>query len=315
MPRFDRAYRLLVGRAGAEGTEVTSPLRITFDVEKSTSEEPNVHKIRVYNLAPDRRREFEAKDLRARLYAGYREEDGPLLMAAGTIVDAHSYFDGPDVVTQLNVADGYAEIRDTAVTLGYSSGVTSATILREVAQQMGLPLLLGEDVPERSWDNGFSFYGPARAALHKVVQGAGAEWSIQNQELQIVAKRGVTRRQGFVLAADSGLIGHPQRTSENAREKAKVKDLTTGDDARLVSAKQQRHGWKVQSLLLPTLNPGDLVISESRSFQGVWRVESLQHTGDSEGGDWQTEMQLVDRNAESKGNKKGTTPTSAGQRK
>lgn len=305
MPRFDRTYRLLVGRAGQEGIEIAPPIRIMFDVSKSTEEQPNVHKIRVYNLKPDRRREFEQGDLRARLYAGYAQEDGALLMAAGTIVDAYSYFDGPNVVTEINVADGYAEIRDTAVSLGYSPGITSSAILREIAGKMGLPLLLGEDVPERSWANGFSFYGPARAALHKVVAGAGAEWSIQNQELQIVAKRGVTRRQGFVLAADSGLVGHPQRTSENAREKAKVKDLTTGDDARLVSAKQQRHGWRVTSLLLPTLNPGDLVISESRSFQGAWRVDSLQHTGDSEGGDWQTEMQLVDRNAKPKGDKKG----------
>jgi hypothetical protein len=306
MSRFDRVYRLLVGKAGAQGIEVASPLRIQFQIEKNAAEEPNVHKIRVYNLKPDRRREFEAKDLRVRLYAGYAEEDGPLLLAAGAIVDAYSYHDGPDVITELQVADGYVEIRDTAVSLGYAPGVSSATILRDVAGQMGLPLLLGEDVPERTWANGFSFYGPARTALHKVTAGAGAEWSIQNQSLQVIAKRGVTRRQAVVLAADSGLIGYPERTTENAREKAKVTDKTTGRDARLVSAKQQRHGWRVTSLLLPTLNPGDLVKLESRTVAaaGFWRVESLNHNGDSEAGDWQTEMQLVDRNAPPKPKKK-----------
>jgi hypothetical protein len=297
MSRFNRVYRLLVGRAGRTGVEVTHPLRITFDVEKNAAEEPNVHTIRIFNLQPDRRREFEENDLRVRLYAGYAEEDGALLMAAGTVVDAFSFFDGPDVVTELRVADGYAEIRDTAVSLGYAEGVVSSAILRELAGQMGLPLLLGEDVPERSWANGFSFYGPARAALHKVVAGTGAEWSIQNQELQVVAKRGVTRRQAFVLAADSGLVGYPERTSENAREKAKVKDLTTGNDARLVSARQQRQGWRVTSLLLPMINPGDLVKMESRTVTGFWRAESVHHQGDSDGGDWQTELQLVDRNA------------------
>lgn len=297
MPRFNRTYRLLVGRAGRVGIEVTHPLRVTFDVEKNAAEEPNVHTIKIFNLQPDRRREFEEKDLRVRLYAGYAEEDGALLMAAGTVVDAFSYYDGPNVVTELRVADGYAEIRDTAVTLGYSEGVVSSAILRDLAGQMGLPLLLGEDVPERSWTNGFSFYGPARAALHKVVAGTGAEWSIQNQELQVVAKRGVTRRQAFVLASDSGLVGYPERTSENAREKAKVKDLTTGNDARLVSARQQRQGWRVTSLLLPTINPGDLVKMESRTVTGFWRAESVHHQGDSDGGDWQTELQLVDRNA------------------
>jgi hypothetical protein len=305
MPRFDRVYRLNVGRAGQKGVEVTSPLRITFEIEKSTSEEPNLHRIRVYNLRPDRRREFEEGDMRAQLFAGYGEEDGPLLMAAGSVVDANTYYDEADVVTELRVADGYAEIRDTAVSLGYGPGITSAAILADLATKMNMPLQLGEDVPERSWEHGFSFYGPARAAMHKVTAGAGAEWSVQNQALQVVAKRGVTRRSVVVLAADTGLIGHPQRTMENAREKATVKDKKTGDDARLVSAKQQRTGWKVRSLLLPTINPGDLVKMESRTdaARGFWRVESVKHSGDSEGGDWETELELVDRNAPAK--KKG----------
>lgn len=299
MARFDRVYRLLVGRSGRDGVEITRPLRVTFEIEKSTSEQPNQTKISIYNLAPARQREFETVDLRAVLYAGYGEEDGPLLIASGAIVDAYTFHDKGDVVTELLVADGYIEIRDTAVSLGYAPGAASSTILRDLARQMGLPLNLGQDVPERTWANGFSFYGPARAALHKITAGSGAEWSIQNQALQVLARKGVSTREAIVLAADSGLIGYPQRTTENAREKAKVEDKQTGRDARLVSAKQQRQGWKVTSLLLPTVNPGDLVKLESRTDRatGFWRVESLQHNGDSEGGDWQTEMQLVDRNA------------------
>lgn len=299
MSRFKRTYRLLVGRPGQVGVEVTAPLRVTFEVEKNTEEEPNFHKIRVYNLKPERRREFEQSDMSVRLYAGYEEEDGALLLAAGAVVDAFTFFDGPDVVTELHVLDGYIEIRDTAVSLGYSGGVTSQTILSDVARAMGLPLLLGEDVPQRSWPGGFSFYGPARNALHKATAGSGSEWSIQNGQLQVIAKRGVTKRQAFVLAADSGLIGYPERTTENAREKAKVKDQTTGNDARLVSAQQQRHGWRVTSLLLPTVNPGDVVIVQSRTSHasGAWRVDSIAHNGDSDGGDWTSELQLVDRNA------------------
>lgn len=306
MSRFRRVYRLVVGRTGQPALVVEAPLRIVFEIAKSTEEEPNFHTIKVYNLKPDHRREFERKDTRVVLYAGYADEQGALLMAAGSVVDAFTFFDGPDVVTELRVADGYIEIRDTAVSLGYGPGIASSTILRDLAGKMGLPLLLGDDVPERTWANGFSFYGAARTALHKITAGAGAEWSIQNQELQVIAKRGVTRREAVVLAADSGLIGYPERTHENAREKATVKDKQTGNDARLVSAKQQRHGWRVTSLLLPTIVPGDLVKLESRTeaATGFWRVENVTHNGDSEGGDWQTELQLVDRNTPPKPKKK-----------
>ena len=297
MPRFDRVYRLLVGKPGQQGVQIEQPFRITFDIEKSTSEQPNPHKIRIYNLAANTRRAIEEPDLRCVLYAGYGEEDGPLLMAAGAITFAYTAFDGPDVFTELEVRDGYIEIRDTAVSLGYGPGARASAIIRDVASQMGLSLIMEDDAPDRTWTHGFSFYGPARQALHKAVAGAGLEWSIQNQQLQVIAKGGTTRRQAVVLAADTGLIGYPERTREGAREKAKVKDKTTGEARQIVSANQQRDGWRVTSLLLPTVNAGDLVKMESRSVQGFFRVDGVRHVGDSAGGDWQTQLDLVDRYA------------------
>ncbi|NMU88568.1 hypothetical protein HGQ98_01525 [Achromobacter ruhlandii] len=297
MPRFDRVYRLLVGKPNQKGVEIVQPIRITFDVRKDTEEEPNDHTIRVYNLAAATRRALEEPGLRCVLYAGYADEGGPLLMASGSVVFAYTKFEQPDVVTELIVKDGYTEVRDTAISIGLGPGAQASAIIRDIARQMGLPLVMADDVPDRRWQQGFSFYGAARTALHKVTQGTGLEWSIQNQQLQVVQRRGTTRRQAVVLAADTGLLGFPERTREAAREKAKVKDQTSGDNVNLVSAQQQRDGWRVQSLLLPTLNPGDLVKLESKSVEAFLRVEGLQHSGDSAGGNWQTELQLVDRYA------------------
>lgn len=297
MARFDRVYRLLVGKPNQKGVEIVQPMRITFDIAKDAAEEPNEHVIRVYNLAETTRRALEEPGLMCVLYAGYAEEGGPLLMAAGSVVFAYTKFEQPDVVTELIVKDGYAEVRDTAVSIGLGPGAQASSIIRDIAREMGLPLIMAEDVPDRRWQQGFSFYGAARTALHKVTQGTGLEWSIQNQQLQVVARKGTTRRQAVVLAADTGLLGYPERTREAAREKAKVKDKTTGDDVNIVSARQQRDGWRVTSLLLPTLNPGDLVKLESRTVEAFLRIEALRSTGDSAGGDWQTELELVDRYA------------------
>ncbi len=303
MARFDRVYRLVVGKSGAKGIEIVRPIRITFDIAKDAEEEPNDYTIRVYNLAPATRKALEEPGLRCVLYAGYAEEQGPLLMAAGSVVFAYTKYELPDVVTELTVRDGHVELRDTAVSIGLGPGAQASTIIRDIARQMGLPLVMADDVPDRRWHQGFSFYGAARTALHKVTQGTGLEWSIQNQQLQVVQRRGTTRRQAVVLAADTGLIGYPERTREAAREKARVRDQKTGDDVNLVSAQQQRDGWRVTSLLLPTINPGDLVKLESRTVQAFLRVDALRHTGDSEGGDWMTELELVDRSAPAKNSK------------
>lgn len=294
MARFDRVYRLLVGKPNQKGLEIRQPMRVTFEVSKDAQEEPNDHKIRIYNLAADTRRALEEPGLRCVLYAGYAEEGGPLLMASGSVVYAYTWYELPDVVTELAVKDGYTEVRDTVVSIGLGPGAQASAIIRDVARQMGLPLVMADDVPDRRWQQGFSFYGAARTALHKVTQGTGLEWSIQNQQLQVVRRRGTTRRKAVVLAADTGLIGYPERTREAAREKARVHDSQTNDDVRLVSARQQLDGWRVTSLLLPTINPGDLVKLESRTVQAFQRVEAVRHYGDSAGGDWQSELQLVD---------------------
>lgn len=295
MPRFRRTYKLVVGPAGGQGHSISPPLQITFEVRKDSKEDPNVHTIRVYNLKESSRKALEKPDLRAYLYAGYEEEQGAVLLAAGTVVDAYTRFENPDVVTELSVADGYGELRDTAVSLSYGAGADSSTIIQSVASQMGLTLNMPRSLTSRTWEHGFSFYGPARQALHKLCRGAGQEWSIQNQTLQVVATRGTTERSVVVLDADSGLIGSPERTREGAREKAKVKDKTSGDDRRIVSAEQQRDGWRVRSLLLPWINPGDRVQMNSRQVKGLWRVDAVSHTGDYHGGDWMTELQLVER--------------------
>jgi hypothetical protein len=293
--RFDRVYRLLVGPSGKKGMEIANPFRMTFDISKDTKEEPNTTTIRVYNLREDTRREIQRPDNVAVLYAGYGEEDGPLLLAAGAVSFAYTFQDGPDIVTELEVRDGYVEARDTVVSLGYGVGVKAHDIIREIARQMGLPLVMEDSVLNRQWANGFSFYGAARTALHKVVQGTGLEWSVQNQQLQIVDKLGTTKRQAIVLASDSGLIGYPERTNAGAREKAEVKDKKTNRKKRLVSAEQQTDGWRVRSLLLPQTNPADLIKVESKFLAGFYRIQSLQHTGDTDAGDWITDLQLIER--------------------
>jgi len=288
MARFRRVYRLVVGPAGGQGIVVEAPIHIEFDVEKDGEEEPNVHTFRLFNLAEATRAAMERPDMRAYLYAGYEEEGGAILMAGGTVVDSFTSFEAPDVITELAVADGYAEIRDSAVSLSYGAGASSEAIVADVARQMGLVLNMPQSLPPRTWQHGFSFYGPARAALHKLCRGAGMEWSVQNEALQVVATNGVTERSVVVLNAASGLLGSPERVREGSRE------TDAGGKKGKPSKKQRRDGWRVRSLLLPWVNPGDRVQMDGRHVKGLWRVLSVKHQGQYQGGDWSTELHLVE---------------------
>lgn len=293
--RFGKVYRLVFGPAGKKGLEISQPLRITFDVEKDLKEEPNVNKLSAWNLRQETRDLLTAPDTFVALYAGYEEEGAPLLLASGNVTHGFSYKEGADVVTEIEFADGFVNLRDSAISVGFDQGVRAVTILKTCAEKMGLTLFMPNGAPDRLWLNGFSFYGPAHECLHKVVSGTGLEWSIQNGVLQVIERNGLTKRRAIVLCPGSGLIGRPERTKEGAKEKALVRDQRTGANKQLTSSEQQKEGWKVRSMMLPQALPGDVVKLESAYVEGFYRIESVKTRGDSYGsGDWVTELQLVD---------------------
>lgn len=292
MPRFDRTYRLLVGQES--GVEIVPPVRLTFRVHKDTDEQSNHHTVRVWNLAPDTVKEMQKPDTRCVLYAGYREEDQSLkYMASGDLVYAYSYHQGADTITKLDFLDGRIAIRDTTVSLKYDSGVKASKIIKYIAGQMGLPLVMPSDAPDRTWANGFSFMGAAHTALHKVTRATGLQWSIQNGKLQVIAEGMTTPGTGFVISADSGMLGSPKRTRRGAHNKAIVKDQATGKNETILMKAQERDGWQVDSLLLPTVNPGDRVKIESDAITDWFKVQAVLHVGDYTGGQWKTTLQVT----------------------
>jgi hypothetical protein len=294
MSRFDKVYRLLVGRPGQKGVEITQPIRIGFKIEKTSSEQPNTFTFTIYNLAPQTRLSVEEPDMRCVFYAGYAEEYGPILTAAGAITQVDTSYKEPDVVTQLTARDGFIEIRDTAVSLSYGQGVQASAVIREIAKQMGLIPVMADDIPDGKLTHGFSFYGPARTALHKITRRTGLEWSVQNQQLQVIPLLGTTKRKAVVLSADSGLIGYPERNRVASQEIAIDKDQPAGDKVKVTSTRPQRDGWTVTSLLLPQVNPGDLVKLESKLVTDFFRVKSVTHSAGEKNDDWQSELELID---------------------
>lgn len=283
---FDRVYRLLVGKKGQkQGLEITD-LRIQFDIEKTAKKNPNKNSIKIWNLQKSTREELEKPDTRCVLYAGYAEQQGPLLIFNGNVTFAWTQFEPPDIITELEIGDGAQEIRDTTISVGYGKGIKSKQVLEDVAKKMEMPLMIPSNVLERVWNNGLSFYGPAHGLLDKVTKGTGLEWSVQNGNVQVIEKGMVTTRTGIVISADSGMIKAPERERHDSNETSKKKSKKEPE--------KQIDGWKVECLLMPTLNPGDRVKLESRSVNGVFRIQELKHTGDSHDGDWQTELKLVD---------------------
>jgi hypothetical protein len=346
---FDRVYRLLIGKKGqTQGIEINN-LRIQFSIQKTADKNPNTNNIKIWNLKKDTRAEIEKPDTRCLLYAGYAEDAGPTLIFSGNVTYAWTKLELPDIITTIELGDGTQEIRDTTISVGYGKGVKSNQVLTDVAKKMQIPLTLASNAPERSWNNGLSYHGSARTLLDKVTKATGLEWSIQNGNLQVIEKGMITTRQGIEISQSSGMVGSPESEREAKAQKGKgtgsagtagipgvsetdaeepsimtiaasTPSKTKTDKAPTATkkkdesadAKQYWYGWKVKTLLMPMLNPGDRVKLNTKTVEGVFRIEELTHTGDNWTGDWQTELKLVDT-AKPIGDKKATEKAKGGE--
>ncbi len=295
MAQFKRIVRLTVGQPGKDGVVIEN-LKISFDIDKDLTQQTNKCNVKIFNLAPETRKKVERPDSICILEVGYQEDIGLRRIFIGAITHAWTGGDGPDAVTELEMSDGQVAIRDSVISVGYSAGANGGKIVSDIAAQMGLLLRVANDVLFTDYPNGYSYAGYAKTALDKVCSAAGAIWSIQNNELQVIMGGGTNGVRALAFSANSGLIGSPERIvkgvkradSDKEQEKKKKRKVKKQDKH------EKKAGWKIKSLLAPTVNPGDAVRVESRTVTGWFRVETLKHSGDTHGNEWFTEHNIVE---------------------
>ena len=291
-----REYRLLFPTINLEYNNLNNKegLKVEFEVTKDLTQETNKCKFTIYNLTDESRAKIEKEDLRVDFYAGYRDNDGAKRIFTGSVIRTITTDEGHDVKTVIEASDGQVAVRDSVFSLSYAPGTDGLIVVKAIASNMGLPLVLGDGVKFAAYDNGYSFVGKGGDALTEVCGGNNLDWSIQNGNLQIILAGGVVAKRGLVFSASSGLVGSPARIVKAAAKE----DRDTPKRKRRKKAKKEKPdkkaGWKIETLLAPTVSPGDAIKVESRKIKGWFRVESLKHTGSSISGEFKTQMDIIE---------------------
>lgn len=307
---FDRVASLVIGKSGGKGRELVG-LRIAFEIEKGATDTPNKSTVRVWNLAPATRKTVEAVGAAVILKAGYAQDAGLVTIFTGTVTRATTTRDGPDWVTEIELADGVLEYRDTKASVSFAPGATTLQVVSDLAARFGLPVrALPTDVAAKQYPAGFAFVGRVRDGMNKACGFMGLEWSIQNGEIQVIKKGGVYRKLAYVLSPDTGLIGSPESETKTMTDEAAAKQGVTADQAGVTSTttagktlksgktgksqtKLQVSGYKAVSFLQPLMEPGGYVQLKTRDVDGeFFRIEGLRHNGDTHGDDWFSEITL-----------------------
>lgn len=265
--------------------KIDTQLRVLFDVEKTSSKEPNRAEVTIFNLNLINRSQLESgQQLADEARASGLAYDWPLTIEAGYVGSREQIFSGNitfatsrkenvDWVTTIECGDGENKYRSARMNKSYTVGspVTQVAIDASVLLGVG-PGNIVEKLGPGVFRKGFSVFsqgfvasGSAVDVLDQILSSAGFNWSIQDGQLMILAPDETTFEEVVVLSKDLGLIGSPE--------------------------KNENGNISFKSLLQGSIKPGRRVLIQSQLVTGQFKVEKVAHYGDTMGGDWYSEAE------------------------
>lgn len=291
---FDRQYRLRAGVAGSTGFEIGEPtppfnkaLHISFSLERTDSSTLNTAKFSIWNLNKSHLNTLAKTNCLLELNAGYGERR-PCIFR-GTISNVITELDGADRMTEIEAIDGFAETKDTFITVSYKGRTLAKTVLDDASKKMGLPIKYSTNARtvalRACFSKGYSYVGAAKNVLTAACKIANLSWTIQNGTLQITRKGESISTIAQVLSKETGLIGIPKKIYNSA--------VAAGEDTGS-TLQDSLFGYEVVYLMNGAIGVNDLVKLQSEEVTGIFRVYKLVIDGDNLEGDWQCTAQLVE---------------------
>lgn len=272
---------------GAKVIEVTD-LDFSFEVKKSLGKEPNTATVTVINLSEQTRAEMQEKNLRVVVSAGYESTLATLFV--GDSRDIDSMPDEADWKTKIQLGDGERGYRFGRTSESFRAGVPVTRVLQKIADDMQLDStqVAGVDgIAGRQFVGGYVAHGRAARELDKILRGFGLEWSIQDGRLQVLAPDTTTNESVITLSAETGLVGSPTLNTPGA-------SVSVNPFTGIVGSSHGKPTLKARSLLQPELRPGRrLTLDSLTGIKGLFRITSVEHKGDTSGGDWYSDVEAV----------------------
>jgi len=262
---YNRAYGIALMGAQSEAIQYgnlsgqASAIRVQMEIIKGATDSPNKAKFSLYNIGLSVR-ESIGKGFLVRATAGYVGLVETLFI--GAVGKATSRRDGPDIVTEIECADGEQALLGSTFQKPYPPGTLLPQILQDVAAAMDVEPGIALGIPNTVYRRGISVHGSCRDILKKLLRKEGLEFSVQNGRLNIIPLKKHNGRTALVVSSGTGLINVPSISGT---------DIT------------------FESLLNPRLVPGQLVqvVSKNRAISGYAKIRSTKVEADSHDAKWQ----------------------------
>ena len=261
--RFGRKYKLTIGNE--RESLIIDKLRMSFECEKTIKSDPNLSVIRVYNLSESTRDRIVSGEFKyLRFEAGYEELS---LLFMGDIINPVVKKDGADIITEIQVADGFKSITQSVANVTLKAGSTDKDVAKMVMSGVEIGTI---DTPTiKPLSRGKVLNGDSRFIMNNIAKNQNADWHVQDGKLNVLPKnKAFARDEGFVISQETGLIGTPEKSDS---------------------------GMELTYLLEPKISIGSLIRVESilKQYNGDYKVTDIKMKGDTHSNDWFSHITCV----------------------
>lgn len=267
--RFDRNFELTIG-VGNRAVIVTPPMRISFGCDKSISGGLNKLNIKIYNLKESNRLSI-VKDAEGQeripvvLKVGY--QDGIDTIFKGTIHRGSNDRSGADFISSLECLDGGFDFLNsyTSKTVRGKDAATTA-IIQDMSNTT-----IGKITAQDQLIRPKVLVGNSVKLVEEFLR-PDETYYIDNEQLFIVKPNDVVSSFIPVVSAPTGLINTPQRQNQKVT---------------------------FETMMNPSLKLGGrvkLVSKTAPHLNGVYKIETMNYGGDSDGSDWKQSVTSITGN-------------------
>jgi hypothetical protein len=287
--QYGRVATLLVSDKQGRSLDL-SALRIKFKVKKTGVMTPNAGDFIVYNVDEQTARLIQNEFTHVLFQAGYVGNYG--LIFKGNI---KQFITGRESATDtfinLNCGDGDQAYNFAVMNQTVRSGANPQALLNA-----GLTAMSGQGVgagytgalPAQALSRGKVMFGNAREHLQKLADTYGFVWSIQDGNVVFLSKGAHLPNEAIVITSKTGMIGTPQQTSEGIDIKCLLNPNIR------VHGRIKIDNKSVAKMKIDFWTPGSPANTPALiSRDGVYYPLVVEHSGDTRGTDWYTNLRLL----------------------
>lgn len=291
--QYIRQCKLVVASESGPGLDLSN-LRVAFNVKKSDAQTPNAAEIRVYNVAEAIVARIRKEFSRVILQAGYNSNYGVIF--DGNIKQVRfGRENGTDNYIDIAAGDGDDAYNFAIVNTTLAAGSRQADQIDAAARPM-IPRGINQgyigDTGDARLPRGKVMFGMSRDYLRQSAEASSTSWSMQDGKLQFIPLTAVLPNQAVVLSSKTGLVGQPEQTNDGIKARCLLNPMLK------IGSRVQINEKDVAEAKLPDTKEDAQANKPAKiASDGFYRLLVVEHSGDTFGNDWYSDLICLDVDA------------------